>query len=125
MVTMYYKNKYNIEMPNELVVKYYDNLIKDFYKCLPIFEGCNFRNKEIIHSPEEAYKQYLKYVENFISEINGGYSLFDENVNFLRLLISLESMLLIEMNEHDKLESLVFKCINICNKLKEEIGDGT
>jgi hypothetical protein len=105
------KNKYGIELSKSLLCRYYDDLIGNFYKILPIFE-------------QSTHEQYKKYVGNFIHEICGGYYLFDENTYFLKLLTNLESMLSIKETEHDDLKSLVFGCINILNKLKGEVLNG-
>jgi hypothetical protein len=118
------KNKYGIELSKNLLCRYYDDLIGNFYKILNIYEGRDFQTKKIIYSSEIAYVQYKKYVGNFIHEICGGYYLFDENTYFLKLLTSLESMLSIKETEHDNLKSLVFGCINTLNKLKGEVLNG-
>ncbi len=112
------KNKYDLEISEELLDKYYDNLIGDFYKILPIFEGRDIKNKEVVYTKEEAYLQFQKYISNFIVEICGGYYLFNDSMYFLKLLNILEGMYVISQEDHCKLKSLVFNCISICKKLK-------
>lgn len=117
-------NKYKIEMSKELLLDYYDSLINDCFKLLPLYEGIDFSTKRVIYSPVEAHKQYKKYLSSFITEVFGSYYMF-ENIYLLKLTNNLEGMLNIEISEHDKIKQLVFKCISIINKLKEEIKDGT
>ena len=114
------KNKYDLEISEETLNKYFDNLIGDFYKILPIYEGRDMKTKQVIYSKEEAHEQFVKYVKNFIVEICGGYYLFDDNMYFLKLLNILEGMCELSQDEHCKLKSLVFNCISVCKKIKGE-----
>lgn len=108
---MIHKNKYNIEISTNLLLNYYDSLISNFYKILPISE-------------ESTNDQYKKYISNFIMEVCGGYYLFDESAYFLKLLNNLEYLLQIDNIEHKQIKSSVFNCINIIKKVKEEINNG-
>ena len=118
---MVFKNKYGMELSQEIFELYYDNLIGGFYKILPLFEGLDVKSKEVIHDKDKAYDQFQKYITNFIVEICGGYYMFENNVKFLKLVNILEGMQHIEYDEHKKLKSSVFNCISICNKLKEGV----
>ena len=122
MMNMEY-NKYKIPISNKLLINYYNNLIKDFFKILPIFEGRDARTKLVIYSPEESYIQYNKYISNFILEIKGAYILFNDNPYFLKLLNILEGMLNSKIIEHAEIKSLVFHCIDIIKKLIEEVSE--
>lgn len=114
-----------IELSKELLVNYYDSLIGDCYKLLPLYEGLDIKSKQIVYSRDEAYQQYKKYLISFLNEIYGSYYMLD-SIYLLKLLANLEGMLTIELNEHDKLKSLVFKCINLISKLKKEVeGNAT
>lgn len=118
------KNKYGLEISKSLLCRYYDDLIDAYFKSLNIFEGRDFKTKQIIYNSDVAYANYRKYVGNFIHEICGGYYLFEENTCFLKLLTSVESMLLIEEDEHSELKSIVFSCINTLKKMKEDVLNG-
>jgi hypothetical protein len=109
-----------IEVSKELLFDYYSSLVNECFKLLPVFEGRDLKTNKIIHSKEVAYLQYKKYLVSFLNEIYGSYYMLD-SIYLLRLLANLEGMLGIQLNEHDKLKSLVFKCIGIVNKLKEEM----
>jgi hypothetical protein len=113
-------NKYGIELSPKLLSQYFNKLIGDHYKILPLIEGRNFKTKEIVHTPEQAYKMFKEYLNNYVYEICGGYALFDNSEYFLTLLNNLEGMKKIQINEHAQLKSLVMKSINICKKLKQE-----
>lgn len=111
--------KYDISITKDLWVKYCDILIGQFYKIIPIYEGVDFKSKKILYNVEEAYEQYKKYIDNFIIEMQGGYYLFSKNEYFFKLLSYIESMSQLKINEHKKLKSIVFSCINIIKKMKE------
>lgn len=109
-----------IELSKELLIDYYDSLIGDSFKLLPIYEGRDIKTNQIIYNENEAYDNYRKYLINFLNEIYGSYYMLD-SVLLLKLLANLEGMLTIGLKEHSKLKSLVFKCIGIVNRLKEGI----
>ena len=113
-----------IEVSKELLIDYYNSLIGDCYKILPLYEGLDILTKKVIYSREEAYQQYKKYLVGFLNEIYGSYYMLD-SIYLLKLFANLEGMLTIGLDEHDKLKSLVFKCIGIVNKLKEGVVDDT
>lgn len=116
------EGKYKLSFSKELLIDYYDNLLNDCFKLLPIYEGRDFKTKKIIYTPEEAHKNYIAYLSSFLNEICGGYYMFN-NIYFLKLMTNLSGMMSIKINEHRKLKPLVFKCINLINKLKEEIDN--
>jgi hypothetical protein len=80
------------------------------------------KTKTIVYSEEEAYKQFQKYIENFTVELCGGFYLFNNDIQFLKLLNILEGLYKVNINEHEKVKKLVFHCISICkkNKIEEE-----
>jgi len=118
-------NKHNIEILKETRIKYYHNLIKDFFKILPIYEGRDVRTKLIVYTAEESYNQYKKYIYNFTVEICGAYNNFHEDLCFLKLSNILEGMSNLNIDNHANLRSLVFHCIDICKKMIDTLeGDG-
>jgi hypothetical protein len=116
-------NKYNIDFSAKTLSSYFRKLTNGCFKILPLYDGLDVKTKEVIYSPEEAHEMYLKYLQNFIYEVCGGYILFNESEKFLTLLTSLESMMTIPVNEKGKLKPLVFSCINICKKLERGCTD--
>lgn len=111
-------NKYGIELPESLVIQYYDDLIGNIFKILPIFEGRSCITKDITLKKEEAYEQFMKYVQNLSFEIAGADCIFTNNRQFIKLLSNIEGMQKIKIDEHKKLRSLWLNCIDICKKMK-------
>jgi len=102
------KNLYD----NECFDNYMKGLTGDFYKILPIFE------KE-----PETYKPYL---ESFLIELKGTYSLIDRinsDRNFMKLISTIQYLC---ENECDKkiVKKEVFKCTSIVQKLMDKYCSG-
>jgi hypothetical protein len=115
------KNKYNIELYNFDACNYFNSLIGNFYKLLPIYEGKDVVNKNKIYTKEESYLHFQVYLSNFIIELSGGCHLFYENNQLIKLLTSLEGLRGIGINHHDEVKSVTFNCINICNKIIKKL----
>lgn len=110
-------NKYGIVLGEDSTNSISKKLIADCFKILGIYEGKDPKTKKVIYSNENAYSHFQKYLDTFCMEIWGAYSLYGEDVNFHKLARLLEGLKLIKIEEHDKLRSRVFECIDICNKI--------
>ena len=111
--------EFKIYIPEEVIIKYFNKLIGKYYQLLPVFEGRSFYSKEIVYTPEEAYKQFKDNLNNLSYELHGLHFMFTNNELFISLLSLFNTIQSIQIDEHDKLRNIVFSCINICNKLKE------
>lgn len=108
----------------ELLIKYYKGLINSIYKLLPLYEGCKFKSKDIIYTPEEAYKNYQIYLTNLIVEIYGNSQLFFQSENSMKLISILRGMIQeIKLDEHQTVKRLTMECINLCKKIIKEIEE--
>lgn len=99
----------NIELPNEMVCKYLNSLVGQFYKILPI--------------KESGEPSLSKYMESLQREMIGCQSLIvalDYNELYLSLINILEYLI---NNDCDikTVKSEVFKAINICTKLCDKL----
>lgn len=110
-----------IIISQSLLNEYVDTFINSTFKVLPVAEGRDIITKKVVYNKETAYEHFQNYLTTLINEVSGSYELFENNVYYLKFLNSLKGMKDIQINEHKKLKSLVFHCIDICKKLK---GDG-
>ncbi|MDV3426611.1 MAG: hypothetical protein LIR50_05410 [Bacillota bacterium] len=117
------KNKYNLDIPNELILRYIDLVINKIYKLLPLYEGMSKSTKQIIIPVDIAYKNYINELELLILEVSGDYYIYKNNEIFLKLLALLEGMQDIKINEHRIVRTSVFKCISLCDSLKDGIRE--
>ena len=108
-------------IPKEVLIKYYKGLINTIYKLLPISEGLKYKSKEVIYTPEEAFKNYQIYLCNLIVEMYGN-SVFFTSDNSIKLLsIAIGMIQQIQENEHQKVKRLTMESINLCKKIIKEI----
>jgi hypothetical protein len=106
----------------DLLIKYYKNLINSVFKLLPLYNGEQYKTKEIIYSSENAFKNYQIYLSNLLVEIYGNNQLFFQSDNSIKLISILKGMIQeIQPNEHKKVKRLTMECINICKKIIKEI----
>jgi hypothetical protein len=116
--------KYDIYVNNKITNDYFKYLINSFYKSLTIFEGKDYKTKEIMQNSETSYTNYKLFIENFSYEIAGGYKLFGIK-EFITLLVLIESMNEIKPDEHRKLRKLVFSCIDAIEKIQGGVVNGS
>lgn len=105
----------------ELLIKYYKKLINNIYKNLPLFEGVKYKTKEVIYTPEEAYRNYQIHLSNLLVEIYGNCQLFFYSDNSIKLASIMKGM--IAETEHDSIKRLTMECINLCKKIIKEIEE--
>jgi len=117
------KNKYNLEIPNELILRYISLIINKIYKLLPLYEGMSKITKKIVVPVDIAYKNYINELELLRIEVSGDYYIYENNEIFLKLLALLEGMQEIKINQHKIVRASVFKCISLCDSLKEDIRE--
>jgi hypothetical protein len=110
-----------INISNALLIEYYKNLIGNIYKILPIMEGKATNKKDIEYTPEIAYRNFQTYTSNLLVEMHGNISLF-YSVNSIRIIVILRGILNeIKIDDHKKLKSCVFQCIDLCQKIIGEL----
>lgn len=98
------KTKYG-QIDDELLTKYVERLVNKIFKLLPL--------------KQESNPTLAEYHTSLMLELNGANSLvlaLQNDANFMCLICSLESLLLIE--DDKTYRSKVFELINICKKLK-------
>lgn len=116
------KNKYKLPITKDLMKSYIELVINSIFKILPIYEGLAI-SKQIVYSPEQAYRHYQQHLEKIIVEITGDYYIFYDIPEFIKLLASIQGMIDIHINEHDTVRSMVFECIKICENMKKQINE--
>lgn len=90
-------------MRNEINLnEYTDKLVGRIYKILPLIESDKDNAK--------------KYLNNLLVELNGANKYFD-NINFTRIIFSLEGMK--NITDYNIVRSKIFECINLVNKIKK------
>lgn len=114
------ENKYNLPIKKQCFKDYIELLINKIFKLLPLYEGLSL-TKEIIYTPEQAYKHFQMHLEEVIVEVTGNYYIFCNNPKIISILSILDGMRDIKLNEHQLVRTLVFKCTNICEELKEDL----
>lgn len=117
----YIENKYKLPITRRLLGNYMELVINLIFKILPIYEGLA-KSKEIVYSPEQAYMHYQKHLEKVIVEVVGDYYIYDNNEEYLKLLAILEGLKEVCIDEHDKVKSMVFECIKICERIQEKLN---
>lgn len=111
------------EIPKEVLIKYYKNLINSIFKLIPIYAGEKYKSREIIYSPEEAFKNYQIYLSNLIVEMYGN-SVFFTSDNSVKLLAIITGMIQqIQVGENQKVKRLTIDCINTCKKIIKEMEE--
>ena len=105
----------------ELLIKYYKGLINSCFKLIPLYNGEKYKSREVIYSPEEAFKNYQIYLSNLIVEMYGNSIFFtsDSSVKLLSIIIGMIQQ--IKINENQKVKRLTIECINLCKKIIKEI----
>jgi hypothetical protein len=107
----------------ELLLQYYDGLIDSIFKLIPLANGERYKSREIIYSPEEAYRNYKSYIENLIIEVCGN-SIFFCSVNSIKLISILRGMANeITLASLNKVKNLTRNCIDVCKKIIIEIKE--
>ena len=102
----YGKTKYGGNIPPDILIAYFRKLIGRVFKALPFYE-----------SGETTLVDYIQYL---LIEISAGNSLLVKDVGFFELMINLESLTNLSL-EHKTYKSQVFKCINLCQKIIDDI----
>ena len=115
--------RYGIEIPKQRILDYMEKLPGKFYKILPIYEGRDYKTKQITISQDKAYEAYQKYIQTFTLEVGGFYYLYPEDETIFELLSLLESMNRIEKDKHKELKTVVLKCIDKSKKMLENIKE--
>lgn len=118
----YIENKYKLPITRSLLGNYMELTINGIFKLLPTYEGKSFQSKEIVYSPEQAYMHYQQHLEKVIVEVVGDYYIYDNNEEYLKLLAILEGLKEVYIDEHDKVKSMVFECIKICERIQEKLN---
>lgn len=108
---------YNSHIPDELVIQYYTKLIGKHYAILPIFEGLDYKTKDILYDPFTAYDMFQKYLDKLIIEICGSNSIFLVNVHSIELLSMLRGIKDIDIEDHAQVKASVMTCIDLCKKI--------
>lgn len=110
------KDFFRDDTPNErhkFVPKYFDYLVSQFYKILPMNEA-----------DDETLPVYL---ENFKQELIGYCgigSLFGYDARFITTISVLQYLIDNPESKRSVVRQNVFKAINICKKLKAKYGGG-
>jgi hypothetical protein len=113
------------EIPREILINYYKNLINSIYKLLPIYEGSKYKSKEIIYSSEDSFNNFQIYLTNLITEMLGN-SVFYTSDNSIKLLSLVIGMIQqIEQNQQQRVKRLVMECISLCKKIIKEMEEDT
>lgn len=119
----YIKNLYNLNITEKIFEEYIDKLIGKIFRLLPTFEGRSALDHKIVYSSEEAYKHFQMNLEEVIIEITGDYYIFCNNSKIINILAYLDGLRDIKIDEHEILRTIIFKCTNLCMKLKEELNN--
>lgn len=98
------------QIPNQLVTKYIDRLIGQFYKILPIKE-----------SGEKSLDKYMRSLQREMIGCSHLIESLNYDERFLSLISILQYMIDYEC-EQCVVKSEVFKAINLCKKLQEKYG---
>lgn len=104
---MIIKTKYGAKISNEVLVEYFQNLINKIFKLLPLHE--------------ENVQTLDTYLYSLLCELAGGNRLIIDDKYFIELLNNLENLQDIK-NEYKIYRSQIFKCINICKKIIENLN---
>jgi hypothetical protein len=112
-------NKYGVELTHDEVEKLANKLIGDCFKILGIYEGRHPITKEVVFSEEDAYLNFIKYIEILTLEVWGAYNIFRGNDYFYKLSNKLEGLKQVKIGQHKKVKTIVFQCTSICSKFKE------
>ena len=103
----YGETKYGGNIPPDILIAYFSKLIGRVFKALPFYE-----------SDETTLVDYIQYL---LIEISAGNSLLVKDVGFFELMINLESLTNLSL-EHKTYRSQVFKCINLCQTIIDDIN---
>jgi len=118
------KSTLGIEIPDKLVVKYYERLIANLFAALNIYEGKDYITKTLKYEPQEACDMFLRYLENLILEVCGSNEVFIVNVNSLKILSIIRGLQTITLNQHKKVKSNLMSCMTLCERVISELeGD--
>lgn len=105
------KTRYDINIPDDLVGNYFNNLINLFYKILPMREN--------------GETTLQTYMESLAFELVGAKELVETircDAQFLSLLSILESLISQPDCEVPVVKREVFRAISICNKIIDRYG---
>lgn len=100
------KTKYGAEIDSETMVEYFQLLINKIFKLLPMKE------QNILTLDDYTY--------SILQEIAGGNKLILNDKYFVELLCNLENLSEIK-GDYKKYRSQIFKCINICQKIIDNL----
>lgn len=114
------KNKYNFPIKRQCFEDYIKLLMNLVFKTLPVYEGRDAKTKQIIYTPEQAYSHFQMHLEELIIEVTGDYYIYNDDPKFLQLLSILDGLRDVQINQHQIVRSIVFKCMNICEELKNK-----
>lgn len=117
------QNINNIIIPNNLIIEYYNSLIGQVYRLMPLYEGKDWKTKEIIYDNAEAFNMFHKYVQNLIVEICGSNKIFIVNIDSIKILSKIRGLQDINEDEHSLLKSNVMTCINLCKKIIKNLEE--
>ena len=99
--------KYNIDIPNDAILKNIDRITNQIFKLLP--------------SREEG-GDWILPLKNLILEVTGLNNLLVDQVDFFHLLCKMESLLtLTQEDDFLMFRKTIFECLSLCNSLKKQI----
>lgn len=110
------------EIPRDILLEYYKKLKGSLFKIIPLYEGRDFKTRKVTLVPEAAFNSYKNYTSNLLVELHGNSSLFFVSAYSIKVFNIIRGMLLeVEMDEHERVKSCVMECINLCDKIMEEV----
>lgn len=95
-------------------------LINQCWKALPIFEGKDLSNK-VVYSPEEALVNYKKHLSFLITKVSGATKVWSDNQYYAELFYLLNGMQDFTEDEHERVKSMVNRCIDLINSMKKVV----
>jgi len=101
-----FKNKYGGSLSEKSLQEYFKHLINRIWKILPM--------------KEQNCLTLDKYLFNLKIELVGGEEMLLNNGLFVELIFNLES--LNNLTLKDEYKPQIFKCINICEKIINNLG---
>lgn len=102
--------KYDTEIPPDIMLEYFEQLIHRIFKILPM--------------REEGIKTLPKYIENLLAEVGGCEKFIVNDLNLLDLILNMEALSLLYDDDIAKFRTQVLRCTRKCKGILDEIQIG-
>ena len=94
------KTKFDININNKLLIKYFIGMKNKIYKCLPMYE--------------EESPTLGQYLNNLLYELCGGAEIMEEDI-YVELINKLAYVN--RLDTHEEYKRQIFDCLNTCEKI--------